>query len=576
MKKILLYAAMVLLSVTSCLKFEEPTSLEVQSAGAPTIEVSGLTENTFTATITPAAGTNFYAYAVLEGEVNPKVSASNLLKVKVGSDIAEGLVDVKNEATKTLALKGLVGNTKYTVYAAATNEQGQVASVTTLEVLTDDKTAPTIKDEAISKVGQILFTEPVKLVSGKKAWVTYYKYYDPADSVTMEIPAENMAVKGSVLQLTPPKHIPGAYTIYTYEKGLVTDYVGQECPAETTQSFKIHYDIMYEDSLVMEGVAGRIPTENWDLKWKDANKAGDTVIYFTNPSDLRLVFKTAGDIQKSSSVSGPKFQYNPMFDAMLYQKSAAYGIKDVDSTLIVVLNEPSNMFTNLDFTIPEGAYYDLYGNKNNAFEYETIASHIPCVSDGLEGVYVCYPYYGMSIASFTIEETSDTTATVYNLDPYMNSLEYPGVLKAEYDKKKGEILIPYGQSYYKDSDVDVKFFDYMPTRYNPEEDGYLIYEGGVEISVEDNGWLSSNSYYFLTELPEGKEAKDVSLKELYDNDLDWSSGWLYGGYGYKIIKLSNDIPSISSAAQTAKSNRNYVEKRKFDTYEEFLNSLLKK
>ncbi len=559
MKKILLYAAMVLLSVTSCLKFEEPTSLEVQSAGAPTIEVSGLTENTFTATITPAAGTNFYAYAVLAGEANPKVSASNLLKVKVGSDIAEGLVDVKNEATKTIALKGLVGNTKYTVYAAATNEQGQVASVTTLEVLTDDKTNPTIKAIAVSKVGQVQFTEPVKLVSGKKAWVTYYKYFDQEDSVTMEIPAKNMAVNGSVLQLTPPKHIPGAYTIYTYEEGLVTDYVGQECPAQMTARFDILIDIFESDSLVMKGVAGRIPTEKWDLVWEDDNKAGDTTIYFTSPYDLSFTFKTPEiavlDAQGYSNVkNGVGFAYSSMFGSNASQyvlSKSYYDINPLDSTITFGLGQNLAMYTDVDLSVAAGTFTDMYGNTNNAFSREAIAEYIYCVSTGIEGQYVQYlgGNAGSDYDPFEVKVVNDTTAYVYGL--------YEGIpnthpLKAVYDKKAQTLKIPFGQPYFVAGQYNVGFYGWNITRLYPDYEGDILLEGSVTLELQDNGFLASEDMFILAQLPASSEEEPEYRFE--DEDVTvFGLGLLYNNYG--IVKVSNELNVLASSSVPS----NYVE-----------------
>lgn len=196
MKKILLYTALVLLSVSSCLKFEEPTSLAVQSAGAPTIEVSAVGDSTFTATVTPAAGTNFYAYAVLEGAAKASVSASNLLKVKVGSGIGEGLVNVKDAATKTVVLKGLKPNTDYTVYAAATNEQGQVTEVVTASTHTSDGLVPVLTGIS-SKDGSTAFTfsENIKLNKDGKAYATYYKLYNPEDDTTIVVPTARLQLR---------------------------------------------------------------------------------------------------------------------------------------------------------------------------------------------------------------------------------------------------------------------------------------------------------------------------------------------------------------------------------------------
>lgn len=521
--------------------------MEVQSAGAPTIEVSGLTENTFTATITPAAGTNFYAYAVLEGEVNPKVSASNLLKVKVGSDIAEGLVDVKNEATKTLALKGLVGNTKYTVYAAATNEQGQVASVTTLEVLTDDKTAPTIKDEAISKVGQILFTEPVKLVSGKKAWVTYYKYYDPADSVTMEIPAENMAVKGSVLQLTPPKHIPGAYTIYTYEKGLVTDYVGQECPAETTQSFKIHYDIMYEDSLVMEGVAGRIPTEKFEIKWLQDNKAKDTLFY-VEVGEFDLKYEMPETIAKNKLGSKVAVYRSHIFNGSENLSYTALDGYTLDSDTTMTLNFYASSYNEYTLVIEEGALTDVYGNVNAEYSRENFIQRLPCVSTGVTGTYW---FYGGTNTIFQVQQVDDTTAYVYDLNYYLPNT-HP--LKAKYDKKKGTITIPFGQTYYKEGTYNIGFYGWNMTRLNPDYEGDIITEGEVTLEILDNGWLASKDMYILAQLPESED-EDAEFRYEDEDVIVYKLGLLYNCLA--IVKRSNNAPAFGTTSTV--NPENYVE-----------------
>lgn len=545
MKKILLYTAIVLLSVTSCLKFEEPKSLEVVNAGAPAVEVSGVTENTFTATITPAAGTNFYAYAVLEGEVNPKVSASNLLKVKVGSGIAEGLVDVKNEATKTLNLKGLVGNTKYTVYAAATNEQGQIAEVTAVEVLTDDKTAPSIKAVSVAKTGQVQFTEPVKLVSGKKAWVTYYKYYAPEDSVTMEVPAKNMSVKGSVLTLTPPKHIPGAYTIYTYEKGLVTDLVGQECPAQTRQMFAVETDIYASDSLVVKGVGGRIPTEKFEIKWLQDNKAKDTLLY-VEVGEFDLKYEMPETIVKNKLGSKVAVYRSHMFNGSENLSYTALDGYTLDSDTTMTLNFYASSYNEYTLVIEEGALTDVYGNVNAEYSRENFIQRLLCVSTGVTGTYW---FYGGTNTIFQVQQVDDTTAYVYELD---NRIANTHPLKAKYDKKKGTITIPFGQTYYKAGNYNIGFYGWNITRLYPDYEGDIITEGEVTLEILDNGWLASEDMYILAQLPESED-EDAEFR-FEDVDV-YNLGLLYDCYA--IVKRSNNAPAFGTTSTI--NPENYVE-----------------
>lgn len=555
MKKILLYIALVMVSVSSCLKFEDADSLAPSTTNAPTVAVSAVGDSTFTVTVTPASGTGFYAYAVLEGAPK-KVSASTLLTVKAGSGIAEGLVDIKNVPSVSFTLKGLKPNTKYTVYAAANSEQGQTTEVATAEAQTNDGVAPFIKQVSVGKVGQIQFSEPVVLgKKGAKAWVTYYKLYNAEDSVTMEIPAKNMLVQGSVLQLTPPKHIPGAYTIYTYEAGIVTDLVGQDCPAQKTQKFEVHTDIFESDSLSVKGVAGRIPTENWDLVWKQDNKDGDTTIYFSNPAQVQFTFETpviaTVDNQGYNMVkSGVAMSYfndyygeSNSFGISRYQ----YTINPEDSTFSFSLPLDIDMFTFVDFGVAEGTFTDEYGNKNSEFSRSQALRYIPCVSNGVDGIY---QLVGYTNNNFEVKVINDTTAYIYGLCAGIPN-SHP--LKAEYNKKEATLTVDFDQPYYVvDGVYNIGFYGWNITRLYPQYEGDIDLDGSITFDILDNGWLDSDDMYILADLP----ASDDEDPEYRFEDVPvYALGQLNVAYG--IVKISN-FNNILGAETSVPAN--YVEK----------------
>lgn len=536
MKKILLLTAMVMLAVTSCLKFEEPKSLAPSTVNAPEIVISAVGDSTLTATITPASGTNFYSFAVLAGEANPKVSASNLLKVKVGSDIAEGLVDVKNEATKTVVVKGLMPNTNYTVYAAATSEQGQATAVTTATTQTSDKLAPKLKSFSAGKDGSvsITFSEAVKVNKDGKAFATYYKVNNPEDATTIDVPAAKITVKGNTATFPVVKNVPGAYVIYTFEKGLFKDAVDSIAAGYSVNSFDVK-----DGKVTTKGLASRIPTKSFDLTWTEENEKGDTLVYFSDPSTVVPMFEAPGRVlsvldEEADWVVKVRHNYNGT--EYLYPVSN-YGYLN-DTTFAFKLDVEPEYTTGLDILVAEGVMEDEYGNTNNAFERESAYMRL-LESTGIEGVY-SYNFKGAQL-DLSIKKGEGGALLVYGLDPYCQAYGLGfGPLEGKYDSKKGQITIPLGQKY-----VSYAGLDFVVAGLNEAGDDVTL-EGNLVIDVLKNGCLEASLAFIL--LTEDLEIPLFGEFVEFDETL--------------FIKMNNNFVDPTPAPEAAKLT-NYVELKKF-------------
>ena len=146
----------------ACTKFAEDAEITYASIEAPAVTAMAVSDSAVTMTLEPKQGTAYYSYVVAEGaatEVNPV----NLLKGKSGikalvvneKEIA-AVIEVKAEAVEdtkatatlplgklTLELTDLKPNTKYTIYAVASNDQA---------------TAISQIDQAIGQVSQVVQT----------------------------------------------------------------------------------------------------------------------------------------------------------------------------------------------------------------------------------------------------------------------------------------------------------------------------------------------------------------------------------------------------------------------------------
>lgn len=553
MKKILLYTALVLLSVSSCLKFENEASVKPVTTSAPTIEISAVGDSTFTATVTPAAGTNFYSYAVLEGKAK-SVSATSLLSVKVGSNIAEGYSDVTKEASKKIVAVKLMPDTDYTVYAVATSEQGQVTEVTAVETHTSDGLVPTLtKKESKDGAATLTFSEKVKLNKEAKAYATYYKVNSPKDDTTIVVPHDKISIKDNVVTFPVIDTIPGAYVVYTWEKGLFKDSVDSLAAGNDVNTFEV------EDGEVDLGksLGSRIPTVAWDFTWTDENEDGDTLIYFADPDALAPTLYIKGKKLTMNEDAEWIVRVNQKHEGTEYlypiETNLDYSMVKDTTFFTFGLEEAPEYTSVLDFSIAEGAFTDVYGNPNNAFERESAYMRL-LASTGIEGEYA-YTYNGDKYSIY-FEKVDDENVLVYAMDPELAAigglLGQPayGPVKGKYDSEEGTVTISFGQEY---NTLDLSLL--IPSLTDPidfflltfDEEGYLTDKGSIVFDVLENGCLECTALYAIA---------------------NPKLGWLTDPIEFEdqlFIKMSNtfEAPTASAAKASHVVKSNYVELRKF-------------
>lgn len=368
MKKLIYSLAVVLLGMTSCTSFDDEHSVNYGDGPAVSIDLTTTTDSTFTFTVNPAEGTQYYAYSVVEGEEAQDVSESSVLKKNLGG-ISEAIVKYADAQSVTIDMRNAKKqplcepNTSYVIYAVAANDKGVTGLVKSLVVKTTDGKAPVLmpyeaKDptDANDTTTTVTFSENVALGQGTVS-ASYFQEW--GDGEPIAIPAEdiNVAVNGKNVTFSVNNVPAGAYVMYSWAEGAFVDSFGNKCPAVKTQ-------------ITDEGIAGvykRLPFVTWDI----------TVDNFTDKAgSLISDYKT--------------FKGTLVFDQNIYRNdeevktgdiSVIYSSSKKVSTIALTANQWSVSGKTLTFTLPElpaagdiitvsikaNAITDINGNGNNAY-----------------------------------------------------------------------------------------------------------------------------------------------------------------------------------------------------------------
>ena len=83
MKKII-FSLAVVLGLASCNSWDDEQTQNYGDGPAITIDLTTTADSSFTFTVNPAQGTNYYTYTVVEGTEAEEVDASLLLKNAIG------------------------------------------------------------------------------------------------------------------------------------------------------------------------------------------------------------------------------------------------------------------------------------------------------------------------------------------------------------------------------------------------------------------------------------------------------------------------------------------------------------
>lgn len=111
MKKLIYSLAMVLVGLTSCTSFDDPTT-ENYGAGPSvdvTITAGTPSDSAFTVVITPSAGSLYYAYAIGKSAAPQAIDSTTLYKGGYGNSV----IKVADKATTTINITDADPNTTY-------------------------------------------------------------------------------------------------------------------------------------------------------------------------------------------------------------------------------------------------------------------------------------------------------------------------------------------------------------------------------------------------------------------------------------------------------------------------------
>ena len=417
MKKLIYSLAMVLVGLTSCTSFDDPTT-ENYGAGPSvdvTITAGTPSDSAFTVVITPSAGSLYYAYAIGKSEAPQAIDSTTLYKGGYGNSV----IKVADKATTTINITDADPNTTYYVYAVAGSDKGIVGNMTVKGITTTDVLSPgpkTIqKDEANAAV-KLTFSEAIQRGEGAVT-AQYYKEWDILRPV--EVPAEDLTVQvsGSSVIFAADNIPAGAYVCFSYAEGAFKDGKGNPCRAlnsglnDTTGEFSgawvhvtnVPFEIddkqvtAPEDGAIISNVEdfkGEITLDEDIYRNDETVEDGDLSVTYT--SDSRVVtYKLTAD---QWSVSGNKINF-----------------------VLPATPENGDYIT---FSMVEGAVTDVLGNPNAEYTSSAVwkySTFKPTVADVL--------------GTFNYAVTLKSNSKTYDLGNFTIS-EYTGE-----DAEPGDVVI---------------------------------------------------------------------------------------------------------------------------------------
>ena len=236
MKKILYSLLALGFLITSCADFGDISKDNFATGPAVTISVTETTDSTFTFTVTPASGTDYYTYAVIRANAASELNGYTLLKNGYAG-LASGVLNTGKNATYTFNMRNSKGeplgapNTTYQIYAVASSDKGIVGNVANSSVTTTDQLIPgpkTVKAEGTA-VG-VTFSENVAVGEGK-VLVKYYKEWSILNTIDADPEDIKVSINGAVVTIDTPKAPAGAFVTVSWEEGAFVDGFGNKCKA---------------------------------------------------------------------------------------------------------------------------------------------------------------------------------------------------------------------------------------------------------------------------------------------------------------------------------------------------------
>lgn len=506
MKKII-FSLAVVLGLASCNSWDDEQTQNYGDGPAITIDLTTTADSSFTFTVNPAQGTNYYTYTVVEGTEAEEVDASLLLKNAIGG-IAGGIKKYSENASITETMRNAKTNaplcspnTSYVIYAVAASDKGVIGKVASQVVTTTDGETPVVADMASTdSYAAVKFSENVALgdgsISGK-----YYLEWDPAFAAK-EIAAEDIVttINGSVVKFEVNNVPAGAYVFISWAEGAFVDSKGNKCPA-------MNSDFNMTTGAI-EGVNMHLANVAWDINPANIGPDAGSLIsdYKTWQGTITFdenVYRNdhevkAGDIyvkyansKKSTTIALDPTDWEVKDNVVTFRLPEAAADGDV-----------------ITVGIKENVLFDICGNGNNAFVSSTDDAwwkYFAATKDMVLGNFG-FTYVPASDDEpqwhdggiVTIEEDPEAEAEngiiIKNL--YLEGSKIPG----EYDLNSGKVYV---YAYYGLGIVPGKESNYGLITYS------ISGKDAIEFTINPDGTLTSTDFAV------------VACDENYESALGW-------------------------------------------------------
>lgn len=521
---------MMLLLVAGCEMFPEDEPIAPQEGAVPTIAAKLVGDTKFEVTVTPAQGTAFYGYLISDKKVD--VTGTGLVSVSYEGVVA-GNADAREDATSAVQIvldgKNVTVNsgkpaelaaavqpaTKYYIYAAGNSEQGLASAVVMDSVWTTDATVPDMSKAKVAATDStvvITMNTVVKRGTGK---VTYSAYDAYGKAVAQDIQVTDkdklLAVDGKTVTFSTPDSITiGGKKVPT--PGGVIIALNWEAKAFTNASPTNTKDIEALKSVVGSetldpltlferegkygsGVVYRVPVKPWSFAYPSVENtvkgkkglrsiANDTIDVTAGP--VKFVSRTKIDRTNSDPACFITAISEESGSTLKSRYPLSIGaLAEEDTAVVLNINTLPDRGVLSTITIPEGAYYDVYGNPNAEF----VSNKNFVWSYGLE-LKAIFGTYNVSADTEDNEYNQEdystlfpnaTTVTIEALPKEENygglpcnivikGLMYPDFeLKAVFYEEIAQVRIPAGQVI--ETDVKGTFDGYYDMTQKPGADG---------------------------------------------------------------------------------------------------------
>ena len=423
MKKLLYSLAVAfagIAALTGCTTFDDEHSEHYGEGPAVAINLTETKDNSFTFTVNPAEGTNYYAYTVVEGDEAEDVSEDDVLKKTMGG-ISEAIVNYSKAASTTVNMLNSKGegicspNKSYVIYAVAANANGITGKVQSLVVKTTDGNAPTLEPYEAgdpSAETTVTFSEPVFKGEGTVS-AKYYQEWGDGEFINVPADKVHATINGANVTFTVDDVPAGAYVLYSWTEGAFKDSFGNKCPAENT--------VIGDEGFV--GVYNRQPLKPFAIEAKQFTPASGSTIgeYDKFKGVITFAFDVfRNDIEESDDCVKTGDLSLTYSNA---KRSTTINLDPSDwsvsgKTVTFKMPEAADEGDKVTLKIKEGVIMDINGNGNEAFASTDVAwkyDGFTATAAMLEGNYTL-TYYSAREKKKVTNHVTITKATTNNED----------------------------------------------------------------------------------------------------------------------------------------------------------------